>query len=93
MFALQSSPRSSFIVSSKQVSQAFFTNRVSFFFCLAISSATSYDACPLGGNIQQDKSLTLQTRFMVSDEFNNVLWRDWDALSLNAASVSKASYS
>jgi len=51
--------------------------------CLAISSATSYDAC-IGGNF-------LQIRFIASEEFSNSLWRDWNALYLNAVSISKVS--
>jgi len=60
-------------------------------FYLATSSATSYDASLLGGNIRRDKSLMFQTCFMVWEEFYNFLWRDWDALSLNDVSISKAS--
>jgi len=36
---------------------------------LAMSSATSYDACALGENFRQDKSLMFQIRFMASEEF------------------------
>ena len=61
-------------------------------FCLAISSATSYDACLLGRNMRQGKSLTFQTCFMASEEFYNFLWRDWNALSLNVVSISNSSY-
>jgi len=57
---------------------------------LAISSATLYDAC-IGGNFRQDKSRTFQTRFTASEEFSNFVWRDWDALYLNAVSISKVS--
>jgi len=84
-------PRSSFTVSNKQVSQAFFFQWCEFF-CLAISIATSYDACLLGRNIRQGKSLTFQTCFMASEEFYNFLWRYWNALSLNTVSISKSSY-
>jgi len=76
MFALLASPRRCFTVFNKR-----FSNRVRHF-CLAIPSATSYDACLLGGNFWQDKSLTFQTRFMALEEFYNFLWRDWYALSL-----------
>jgi len=61
-------------------------------FCLAISSATSYEACLVGGNIRQDKSLTFHTCFMASEEFYNFLWRGSDVLSLNAVWTSKVSY-
>ena len=56
-----------------------------------MSSATSYDACLIGGNFQQD-SVTFQTRFIASEEFYNILWRGWDALSLNIVSISKVSH-
>jgi len=34
-----------------------------------MTAQLSYDACLLGGNFRQDKSLTFQTRLMASEEF------------------------
>ena len=67
IFASLASPRNSFIVFNKQG----FTNifPIAWGFCLAISRATSRDACLLGGEFRQDKSLTFQTRFMASEEY------------------------
>jgi len=55
--------------STYRVSQAFFQSRE--VCCLAISNATSYDACLLGGNLRKDKSLTFHTRFMASEKLYN----------------------
>jgi len=90
MFASLPSPRSCFTVFNKQGFTSIFFQLCELF-CLAVSSATSYDACLIGGNFQQD-SLTFQTRFMAWEEFYNFLWRGWNALSLNTASISKVSH-
>ena len=90
VFALLASPRRCFTVFNKQGFTSVFQSCE--FFCLKVSSATSYDAFLLGGNFRQDKSLSFQTRFMASEEFYNFLRRDWVALSLNAVSISKVSY-
>jgi len=57
MFALLASPKHCFTVFNKQGFTSVFP--IVWVFCLVISSATSYDACLLGGNFRQDKSLTL----------------------------------